>query len=105
MRHNEQFYTDGCGIMIDGGDDVRFFYRGDYHGLATHDEPQCAAAEVHFMDGSDFDFAGVLKVNRHERYVEDLTGQPLSQELCRKATASELDYFRGKEVWTIRKAK
>ena len=30
MRNNEQFYTDGCGIMIDGDDDVRLHYRIDY---------------------------------------------------------------------------
>ena len=39
----------------------------------------------------------------HERYVGDITGQPLSPELCRKARATEPDYFRDKEVWTIRK--
>ena len=46
---------------------------------------------------------GVLKVSRHERYVDDLTGQPLPPELCRAARATELDYFLEKEVWTIRK--
>ena len=29
MKNNEQFYTDGCGIMIDGDDDVRLHYRND----------------------------------------------------------------------------
>ena len=42
--------------------------------------------------------SGVLKVSRHERYVDDLTGQLLSPELCRKARATELDYFCDKEV-------
>ena len=45
---------------------------------------------------------GVLKVSRHERFVVDLTGQPLPPDLCRKARATELDYFREKEVWVIR---
>ena len=29
MRNNEQFYTEGCGIMIDGDDDVRLHYQDD----------------------------------------------------------------------------
>ena len=37
------------------------------------------------MSGSAFDSAGVLKVNRHERHVDDITGRPLSPELCWKA--------------------
>ena len=55
------------------------------------------------MSGAKFNFAGVLKPGRHERYVDDITGQPLSPELCKKARAPELDYLRDKEVWTIRK--
>ena len=34
---------------------------------------------------------------------DDLTGQPLSPELCRNARATEIDDFRDKKVWTIRK--
>ena len=45
----------------------------------------------------------MLKANRDKRYVDDITGQPLSPELCRKARATELDYFCDKDVWTIRK--
>ena len=57
------------------------------------------------MIGDEFDSPGVLKVNtsRHERYVDDLTGQPLPPEVCRKARATELEYFKDKEVWTMRK--
>ena len=95
MKNNEQFYTDGCGIMIDGDDDVRLECRGDYLSIADPDA-QPEAAEVHFMSGSEFNFAGVLKANRHERYVDDITGQPLSPELCQKARATELDHFRDK---------
>ena len=57
------------------------------------------------MTRDECDFPGVFKVNtvRHERYVDDLTGQPLRPELCHKARATELDYFQDKEVWTMRK--
>ena len=54
------------------------------------------------MNGNEVNFDGVFNVNRHERYVDHLTAQPLSPELCRKARATKLDYFRDKEVWTIR---
>ena len=55
------------------------------------------------MTSDEFDFSGVLKVDGHEWYVDVVTGQPLSPELCRKARAAAVDYFRDKEVWTIRK--
>ena len=103
MRNNEQFYTDGCGIMIDGDDDVRFHHRGDSHDLADPESKPFEAAEIHFMSGAEYDFAGLPKPGRHERYVDDITGQPLSPELCKKAIATELDYFREKEVRTLRK--
>ena len=103
MRSNEQFDTDGCGIMIDGDDDVRLHDRGGYHDLANPDAHPCEVAEVHFMSGAECNFAGALTPGRHERYVDDITGQPLSPELCKKARATELDYFRDKDVWTLRK--
>ena len=36
-------------------------------------------------------------------HVDDLTGQLLPPELCRKARATELDYAKDREVWTMRK--
>ena len=33
MKNNEHFYTDRCGIMIDGDDDVRLHYRSDYNSM------------------------------------------------------------------------
>jgi hypothetical protein len=44
-------------------------------------------------------------VNRHERFVDDITGQPLDPELCRIARKAELDYFRSKSVWSLRPIK
>ena len=87
MKNNEQFCTDGCGIMIDGDDDVRLHCRNDNNRLRYPDGPEFGPAEIHYMIGEEYDFPGVLKVNssRHERYVDDLTGQQLPPELCRKA--------------------
>ena len=42
-------------------------------------------------------------MSRHERFADDLTGQPLPPELCKQARATELQYFQDKEVWAIRK--
>ena len=33
MKNNKLFYTERCGIMIDGDDDVRLHYRDDYNDL------------------------------------------------------------------------
>ena len=46
---------------------------------------------------------GVLSMNRHERFVDDLTGNALPEDLCRAARATELEYFKSKEVWTARR--
>ena len=105
MKNDEQFYTDGCGIMINSDDDVRLYYRNCYSRLRNPDEPESDPAEVHYMTCEEYDSPGVLKVgtSRHERYVDDLTGQPLDPELCRKARATEPENFKDKEVGTMRK--
>ena len=41
-------------------------------------------------------------VNRHERYIDDIIGQPLNPDLCRIARKKELDYFHSKGVWSMR---
>ena len=51
MRNNEQFYIEGCGIMIDGDDDVRLHYRDD-------DDVATEPAEMHFMSGKEYDSIG-----------------------------------------------
>ena len=91
--------------MIDGDDNVRLHYRNDYSRLRNPDEPESDPAEVHYMTCKEHDPPGILKArtNRHERYVDDLTGQLLDPDLCRKARATELEYFKDTEVWTLRK--
>ena len=37
--------------------------------------------------------------SRHERFVDDITGQPLDPELCRAARRAELDYFASTGLW------
>ena len=46
---------------------------------------------------------GAFGAGRHNRFIDDLTGQPLPEELCRAARQTELDYFTSKEVWVVRK--
>ena len=53
MRANEAWYTSGCGIMIDGDDDVRLHY-----GLDDHDDYDLPAAEVHFSNCDELDSVG-----------------------------------------------
>ena len=40
MKNNEQFYTEGCGIMVDGDDGVRLHYRDDYNDLRDPDRSE-----------------------------------------------------------------
>ena len=44
-------------------------------------------------------------VNRHERFIDDITGQPLNPELCRIARRKEIDYFRSRGVWDMRRVQ
>ena len=76
MKNNEQFYTDGCAIVIDGDDDVSLHNRNNYSSLRNPDEPESDPAEVQYMTCEEYDFPAVFKVgtSRHDRYVVDLTG-------------------------------
>ena len=124
MRGNEQLYTDGCGVMIDGDDDVQLHHRSGLHRLRSPADGLDDPAEMYFANGSELGstgpggcpppadeagaaetgvFDGILQVGRHDRYVDDLTGQPLPPELCKAARKTELDYFNDKDVWVLRK--
>ena len=57
--------------------------------------------EVNCSSSGQYDpFVGA--VSRHERFVDDITGQPLDPELCRIARKKEIDYFQSKGVWDLR---
>ena len=58
---NEQFYTEVCGIMIDGDDDVRLHHWDDYSNLRDHDRSEYGPTEVHYMTSDELTSAsGVL---------------------------------------------
>ena len=40
-----------------------------------------------------------------ERFVDDITGQPLDPELCRIARRKEIEYFQSKGVWDMRRVQ
>ena len=46
---------------------------------------------------------GVVK--SHERFSDDITGQPLNPEICRLARQKEIDYFRSQGVWDMRRVQ
>ena len=104
--------------MFEGSDEVDDFYasrstlqRGSMPGSAEESVRATASPQRGIMPGgivgdpSDTHdpFLGV--VNRHERFVDDITGQPLDPELCRVARKAGLDYFRSKGVWSLRPIK
>ena len=49
-----------------------------------------------FGKHSDPTIDSILKVGRHDRFIDDLTGQALPADLCMEARAKELEYFRDK---------
>ena len=49
MRTTEQFYTEGCSIMIVGDDDARLHYRDDYNCLRNLDRSEYGPAEVRYV--------------------------------------------------------
>ena len=44
----------------------------------------------------------VAAIHNRNAFVDDLTGLPLSSELCRAARQKEISYFRAKGVWELR---
>ena len=48
----------------------------------------------------------VLKLDvQSDRFVDDLTGLPLDEALCRAARKKEIEYFHSKGVWDSRTIK
>ena len=39
---------------------------------------------------------------QNDRFVDDLTGLPLNEELCRAARQKEIAYFQSKGVWELK---
>ena len=37
-----------------------------------------------------------------DHFIDDLTGPPLLEELCRAARIEDIDYFRSGGVWEVR---
>ena len=129
-RVHEQGVVGFCGIMTDGDDDVRNFFTNNQfdepHADAVEGQQGIGNVTDFGRDGSKTGWApladdgtpaggifqdamrqpalpksdGVFGVSRHERFVDDLTGLPLPEDLCRAARAVELGYFAEKEVWT-----
>ena len=57
------------------------------------------SSSLQFVDHS---FDSILAAaSQNERYVDDITGQPLPPELCREARRVEVEYFRSKGVWEL----
>ena len=48
----------------------------------------------------------LLNVNgRHERFLDDITKQPLDSRLCREGWKKELEYFASRGVFELRQIK
>ena len=95
-------------VMHEGSDEVDDFYaskallqRGTMLG-GTKGSVRVRHPRVATQTSSDPHDPFLGLVNRHEKYIDDLTGQPLDPELCRIARKAELDYFRSKGVWSLR---
>jgi hypothetical protein len=109
----------GVNIMMhEGSDEVDDFYaskftlqRGSVPGSAEGSIRATASPQRGTMPGgvtgdprdTHDPFLGVD--NRHERFVDDIIGQPLDPERCPIARKVELDDFRSKGVWSLRPIK
>ena len=102
-------------VMLDGSDDLDDFYAsksipqggtmpgGAGDSVRVIASPRCGIKPGGVIGGpNDIHNLFLGMVNRHERYIDDITGQPLNPELCRIARKNELDYFHSKGVWSMR---
>ena len=61
--------------------------------------------ETHWIAGGDSSHILRFKVADNERFVDDITGQPLDPILCRAARKKEMDYVKSKGLWAKRAVK
>ena len=61
--------------------------------------------ESFYIAGGDSPHVLKLKVVDNERFIDDLTGQPLDPALCRLARKKEMDFVREKGLWVKRSVK
>ena len=54
------------------------------------------------ITSSEYGHSFAVSNGRNERFVDDLTGQPLPPDLCREARRVEIQYFRDKGVWDLK---
>ena len=76
IRTNEQFYLTGCGVMIDGDDDVRLHHRADLCGLINIDSCGDEPAENYFAETDEFDELEIA--------IEDRAATPIGELLTLK---------------------
>ena len=85
---------DQDGVMMSGDDEVA---------AAMTDAANTRPDLGHGGDTTNDPLEHVLFTPRWDKFVDDLTGLPLPPELCREARRKEIQYFRDKGVWDIRK--
>ena len=75
-------------VMLDGGD--------------TRD----SVAETYWLGGgADSQQVLKFKIADNEKFIDDLTGQPLDPALCRAARAKEMQFVKDKGLWVKRTIK
>ena len=110
MRPGEAGVVEAEGVECDGDDEIRRFHEQEAKSSPTilpGEEVLHAGAGSQAKRPSDPKWhaqdAWALKFHiRSDRFVDDLTGLPLNEELCRRARQKEIDYFQSKGVWEIR---
>ena len=66
---------------------------------------EVATRESHWFAGCGDSQILKFKIADEEKFVDDLTGQPLDPSLCRAARKKEMDYVREKGLWAKRAVK
>lgn len=69
-------------VMLDGGD--------------------ARAVEEHYVAGDHYGNVLKFTIQSDERFIDDLSGQPLDPVLCRAARKLEMDFVRDKGLWVKR---
>ena len=100
---------DAIGVMLDADDEIAraphdyddLWSELEWAPLAYDDSPggirasdQHAGGRPPMSKPANGDDSAAFNVSsRHTQFIDDLTGQPLSPDLCKKALAEELKYF------------
>ena len=103
LRKGEISVVDAEGVMAGGNAEVEDFYAGLVaNDVSTSSSHSVSSPERPTLD-RELDSFALRFGMQSDRFIDASTGLPLDEGLCRATRKKEIDYFKNKGVWEIRR--